>query len=85
MVALPNEVTTEAYLWRLMVDRFHQRRGIGRRVVEIVIDRARGWGAPALDTSWVPGPGSPEPLYRSMGFEPTGEIDDGEVVARLEL
>ena len=33
----------------------------------------------------VPAPGGPEPFYRSFGFEPTGEIDEGEVVARLRL
>jgi hypothetical protein len=29
--------------------------------------------------------GSPGPMYLSMGFEPTGEIDDGEIVGRLVL
>jgi diamine N-acetyltransferase len=33
----------------------------------------------------VPGKGSPEPMYLAHGFVPTGEIDDGEVVARLAL
>ncbi len=85
MVARPSATMPEAYLWRLLVDRMHQGRGIGRRVVELVIAQVERWGAPALETSWVPGPGSPEPLYRSMGFEPTGEIEDGEVVGRLVL
>ncbi len=85
MVARPTATMPEAYLWRLLVDRLHQGRGIGRRVVELVIDQVGRWGAPALETSWVPGPGSPEPLYRSMGFEPTGEVEDGEIVGRLEL
>jgi hypothetical protein len=34
-------------------------------------------------TSWVPDlPGTPEPFYLRFGFVPTGDIDDGEVVAR---
>jgi diamine N-acetyltransferase len=33
----------------------------------------------------VPAPGGPEPFYRAFGFEPTGEVDEGEVVARLRL
>lgn len=41
--------------------------------------------ATALLTSWVPEDGGPEPFYRVLGFEPTGEVDDGEVVGRLEL
>ncbi|MEL6890803.1 MAG: GNAT family N-acetyltransferase [Actinomycetota bacterium] len=85
MVAEPNAAAPEAYLWRLLVDRLHQRRGIGRRAVELVIDEIRSWSVPAIETSWVPGPGSPEPLYLSLGFEPTGAVEDGEVVGRLTL
>ena len=33
----------------------------------------------------VPGKGSPEPMYLARGFVPTGEIDHGEIVARLQL
>ena len=29
--------------------------------------------------------GSPRPMYERYGFVPTGEIDDGEVVARLVI
>ena len=42
-------------------------------------------GGPALQVSWVPADGGPEPFYRRLGFEPTGEIHDGEVVAVLTL
>lgn len=79
----PTEANPEPYLWRLLVDRMHQRRGIGKRVIEAIIDQARAWGSEAISVSWVPGVGSPEPLYLSMGFVPTGEIEDGEVVGRL--
>ena len=36
-------------------------------------------------TSWVPGDGSPEGFYLGFGFEPTGEIEDGELVGRLRV
>ncbi|MFV0309703.1 MAG: GNAT family N-acetyltransferase [Desertimonas sp.] len=36
-------------------------------------------------TSWGEGPGSPGPFFEGVGFVPTGEIDDGETVARLAL
>ncbi len=39
----------------------------------------------ALDVSWVPGKGSPEPMYLARGFVPTGAIHDGEIEARLDL
>ena len=72
-------------LWRLLVDERHQGRGIGRAVLARVADRVRAHGATALLTSCVPGPGSPQPFYERLGFAPTGEVDDGEVVLRLPL
>jgi diamine N-acetyltransferase len=76
----------EYFLWRLMVAEGSQRRGYGRRAVELLIDYVRTRpGATALMTSWVPGERGPEKFYRKLGFEPTGEIDEGEVVARLAL
>jgi diamine N-acetyltransferase len=42
-------------------------------------------GATELLTSWVPGERGPEEFYRKLGFERTGEVEDGEVVARLRL
>ena len=75
----------EPYLWRLLIDRMHQRRGIGSRVIDLVVEQCRQWGDTALVVSWVPGKGSPEPLYLSRGFVPTGAIHDGEIEARLML
>jgi diamine N-acetyltransferase len=73
----------DPYLWRLVVDRMHQRRGIGGRVVDLVVEQCRQWGDTALLTSWVPGKGSPGPMYLGRGFVPTGVVDDGEIEARL--
>jgi RimJ/RimL family protein N-acetyltransferase len=85
MLARSQPGAEEPWLWRLLVDRMHQRRGIGSRIVDLVVDQCREWGDATLLTSWVPGKGSPEPMYLGRGFVPTGEIDDGEVVARLAL
>jgi len=85
LVAAPTERFPTPYLWRFLVDRMHQRRGIGRLVLDMVAEQARSWGANALEVSWVPGPGSPEPLYRQFGFEPTGKIEHGEVEGRVAL
>lgn len=83
MVALSTEHHDEPYLWRLLVDRRHQRRGIGRRVLDLVVEDCRSRGDTSLAVSYVDGKGSPRPLYERYGFVPTGEIEDGEVVARL--
>ena len=73
------------FLWRLLVDRSHQGRGIGRRALTMWLADMRVPGHRAIDTSWGQGKGGPEPLLLSMGFVPTGELDDGQVVARLGL
>lgn len=71
------------YLWRFLIDRRHQGRGIGRRALVAWFEAMRAVGHTELETSWVPGPGGPEPFYLAAGFVPTGEVDDGETVARL--
>jgi RimJ/RimL family protein N-acetyltransferase len=74
----------DPYLWRLLVDRSHQRRGIGTRVVALVAQHYRERAA-HLVTSFVDQPGGPGAFYSKLGFVPTGEIDSGEVVTRLSL
>jgi diamine N-acetyltransferase len=68
-------------LWRLMIDEKFQRKGIGREAIGLVLEyyRSRPVKTP-LYTSYVPEPGGPGPFYIGLGFVPTGEIDDGEVV-----
>ena len=76
----------EYYLWRYMIDARYQGRGYGRAALALVVDHVRTLpGATELLVSWVPTPGGPEPFYRGLGFEPTGGVDEGEVVARLRL
>jgi len=78
--------TPEYYLWRLLIGADHQGKGYGRAAMEQVIDyvRTRPRAAELL-TSWVPKPGGPEAFYLGLGFVPTGEVDEGEVVGRLVL
>jgi diamine N-acetyltransferase len=73
------------FLWRLLIDARHQRRGYGRAAMSEVIELVRANGATELLTSYQPGEGGPLPFYERLGFEPTGEVDDGEVVLRLDL
>ncbi|MCU0283943.1 MAG: GNAT family N-acetyltransferase [Candidatus Nanopelagicales bacterium] len=83
MLALPDRVHRSAYLWRLLIDRVHQRRGIASRALDLVIEECRALGATELTTSWSEGKGSPGPFYHARGFEPTGRLIDGEVEALL--
>jgi RimJ/RimL family protein N-acetyltransferase len=85
MLALRTEHHPEPFLWRLLVDRLHQRRGIGGRILDLVSEECRLMGDGALLTSWVEGKGSPRPFYLAHGFEPTGRIVDGETEGRKLL
>ena len=44
LMAEPYERQPDPYLWRLVVDLRHQRRGIGRRALEQIIDERRAAG-----------------------------------------
>lgn len=85
MVAGVTEHHPEPYLWRFLVDRLHQRRGIGRAALDALAGTLRSEGAATLLTSWTEGRGSPRPFYERYGFVPTGRIVDGETEARLSL
>ena len=85
MLALTTPHHPEPFLWRLLIDRLHQRRGIASRVLELIADECRAVGDSTLLVSWVEGKGSPRPFYLAHGFVPTGRIVDGETEARLQL
>jgi len=73
-------------LWRFMIDARHQGKGYGRAAIRLLLDHVRSLpGATELRTSWVAAPGGPEPFYLGIGFQPTGEVDEGEVVGRIAL
>lgn len=76
----------EYFLWRLMIAGPYQGKGYGRQAVERLIEYVRSRpGARELLVSYEPIEGGPEPFYKKLGFEPTGKVLDGELVARLAL
>jgi diamine N-acetyltransferase len=86
MLATSDKSDRSPYLWRFLIDRGHQRRGIGGQVLDLIVDEVRRWRAERLFVSWVPGTGSPERFYRRHGFIPTGKIDEsGEVEGVLRI
>ncbi|MGZ6670249.1 MAG: GNAT family N-acetyltransferase [Solirubrobacteraceae bacterium] len=73
-------------LVRLLVDRDHQRQGVGRAALEQLVDHLRSVaGAAALETSYVPGPDSPRGFYLKLGFEDVGRVEHGEQVLSYPL
>lgn len=86
MLSEPYDASPHPYLWRLVIARSHQRRGIGARVVAAIAAARAEVGATHLAVSYVPnGVGSPAGFYRKLGFVPTGEVEDDEVKATLDL
>ncbi len=74
------------YLWRFMIAGPHQKKGYGRRALELAFEYAlRRPNVRAIKASYVPIEGGAGPFYRKLGFEPTGEMDGDEVVIRLAL
>ncbi len=68
---------------RLMIDARYQGRGYGRRAMELLLPLMLAQeGMDEIVTSFVPGNAPAERLYRSLGFEDTGEIEDDEPVLR---
>jgi diamine N-acetyltransferase len=68
-----------------MVDEGYQRRGVGRRAMELVLERWRGLGAAEATLSVVPANLGAISFYEPLGFRLTGEEHDGELVMRLEF
>jgi len=63
----------------------HQRAGIGRRAVELLVDELRGAGWRSLETSFVPGTGGDAGFWRRCGFRATGRELHGEPVVVREF
>ena len=85
MLAQTSTDHPEPYLWRLLIDRMHQRRGIASRALGLITVECARRGAGTLLVNWCEGKGSPRPFYLAHGFEPTGRVVDGETEARLVL
>lgn len=86
-VPQPPDIIGPWFLWKLLIDERHQRRGYGREAVQLVAELVRAEGGEELLTSHVPdGEGHPGPFYARLGFVPTGELDpSGEIILRLDL
>ncbi len=74
------------WLQMLMIDRRHQRKGYGRKALELLIEHLRREGVTdTLYLSFTPDNTAARRLYESLGFCKTGGRVNGEIVARLDL
>ncbi len=81
----PDDPADQLYVWRLLVDARHQRKGHGARTMRWVIDEARRLGVASVGLSHQQRPGHAGPFYEKLGFRYTGEVHDGEHVMIFPL
>ena len=78
--------TPRYYLWRMMIANGQQRKGLGRRALELLVDYVRTRpNATEVTVGSIPGEESPQAFYEGFGFVDTGETKGGEVILRLVL
>jgi diamine N-acetyltransferase len=76
----------EYFLWRLMVDARYQKHGFAKQAMLQLFEHVRTRpGAKEILCSYIPGEGSPQGFYESLGFTLTGEMEEDEVIMRREL
>ena len=76
----------EFYLWRFMIDAKHQRKGYGKRSMELLIEEVRAQPeAKELTLHVMDLPHSAVAFYEALGFRLTGEKDEDELVMSLPL
>jgi len=76
--------TGHDWIIRFMIGAEHQGKGYGKAALLAVIEHLKATpGNHEIRLSYVPGNETAEGLYRRVGFVPTGEVDDGEIVMRL--
>lgn len=75
-------------IWRLMIDKRFQGRGLGRRALALALDYIRTLPCGTAELcflSYEPENSVAASLYHSFGFAETGEYDGDELIAVLKL
>lgn len=73
------------WLWRFMIDRNFQGKGYGSAALEKIIDYFRSHGADHILLSTKETNTSALSLYHKYQFAETGEMNEDEIVLRLNL
>jgi diamine N-acetyltransferase len=74
------------WIIRFMIGPAHQGQGYGKAALRLLINRMiERHRCGEIYLGYEPGNLVAERLYAREGFVPTGEVEDGEIVARLDL
>lgn len=85
LVVVGDPVDGEAEIHRILVDRLHQRRGIGTMAMGRIADDLRKRSASVMVARWADGWGSPGPFFEAAGFVADGRPVDGVTTGRRPL
>lgn len=81
-----DEKEHECGIWRFMIADNQQGKGYGRKALEYAINIIKETGKfDYVSLDYVPGNVVGKHLYESMGFIETGEIENDEIVMKLDL
>ena len=73
-------------IWRIMFPIEHQNKGYGTQAIQQIIQLAKASGKyDSMILDYAPGNDIARHVYEKLGFKPTGEISNNEVVMKLEL
>ena len=74
------------FLWRLAIAKEHQGKGYGTAALRKFIDLTRESGKyDCLIIGYEDGNARAGHMYEKLGFRPTGVMEDGETILRLDL
>ena len=84
----PGIADNNYYIWRFMIGEQYQKLGYGRQAFRLVLDYIHSYPCGKAELCWLSYEVDNDvarKLYRSFGFEETGEVVDDEVIALLKL
>ncbi len=81
-----DEEERECGIWRFMIANNQQGKGYGRKALEYAVNRIKETGKfDYVSLDYAPGNNVGKHLYESVGFRETGEIEEGEIIMKLDL
>ena len=82
-------VAKDSYnIWRLMIDERFQGKGFGKEAMNRILDFIKTEPCGSAETCWLsyePENTAAKKLYHSFGFQETGDFDENEIIATLNL
>jgi diamine N-acetyltransferase len=73
------------WLYRFMIDRRHQQKGLGKAALALLIRELRNQGIPELNVGYHRDNAVAEQLYLQAGFQKSGLAPWGELMARIDF